>query len=307
MNKLLSQAITRLTAAGVPAPKWDAEELLEWAGGPDRSHLPLWDGMPEEAVLQRFEEGVSRREQRIPLQQIIGRTWFMGLPFQVSDQVLCPRPDTEILVERAMALLKDKPRPRILDLCCGSGCIGISLAHYLHKARLVLSDISPAALSLARNNAALNKVQDRVSFARGDLLEARLEETDRAVKELAFDLICCNPPYIPAGEIDVLMPEVRDHEPRIALDGGKDGLDFYRLLAESVILRRALPDEGSHPEQSAMGFFGFQPQNDTVPLLLEIGCEQGAAVTEIFRTAGYQNILVYQDLAGLDRVVEISL
>ena len=307
MNKMLSSAIRRLAAAGVPDPAWDARELLEWAGGPDRSHLPLWDGSLSEAVLQCFEEGLRRREQRIPLQQITGRTWFMGLPFQVTDQVLCPRPDTEILVERGIALMKDKPQPLILDLCCGSGCIGISLAHYLPKARLVLSDISPEALELARNNAALNKVLDRISFARGDMLEARLEETDRAVKELAFDLICCNPPSIPAGEIETLMPEVRDHEPRIALDGGKDGLDFYRLLAESVILRRALPDEGSHPEQSTMGFFGFQPQNDTVPLLLEIGCEQGAAVTEIFRAAGYRSIFVYQDLAGLDRVVEISL
>ena len=286
MNKMLSSAIRRLAAAGVPDPAWDARELLEWAGGPDRSHLPLWDGSLSEDILQRFEEGLSRREQRIPLQQITGRTWFMGLPFQVTDQVLCPRPDTEILVERAMALLKVKPRPRILDLCCGSGCIGISLAHYLHEARLVLSDISPEALELARNNVALNKVLGQVSFARGDMLEARLEERDKALRELDFDLICCNPPYIPAGEIDALMPEVRDHEPRIALDGGKDGLDFYRVLAADL--------GGGLPMAAPT-------------MLLEIGCEQGAAVTEIFMAAGYRSILVYQDLAGLDRVVEISL
>ena len=286
MNKMLSSAIRRLAAAGVPDPQWDAQELLEWAGGPDRSHLPLWDGSLSEDIIQRFEEGLSQREQRIPLQQITGRTWFMGLTFQVTDQVLCPRPDTEILVERGIALMKDKPQPLILDLCCGSGCIGISLAHYLPKARLVLSDISPEALELARNNAALNKVLGQVSFARGDMLEARLEDADKPICDLDFDLICCNPPYIPAGEINALMPEVRDHEPRIALDGGKDGLDFYRILAADL--------GGGRPMAAPT-------------MLLEIGCEQGAAVTEIFRAAGYRNILVYQDLAGLDRVVEISL
>ena len=150
----------------------------------------------------------------------------------------------------------------------------------------MLSDISPEALELARNNAALNKVLGQVSFARGDMLEARLEERDKALRELDFDLICCNPPYIPAREIDALMPEVRDHEPRIALDGGKDGLDFYRILAADL--------GGGRPMAAPT-------------MLLEIGCEQEETVREIFDTAGWKNITIHQDLAGLDRVVEISL
>ena len=292
----LKDAILRLTAAGVPDPKWDAEELLEWAGGLDRSHLPLWDGFLEEDVWRRFEQGLALREQRIPLQQITGRTWFMGLPFQVTDQVLCPRSDTETLVERAISLLKDVPKPRVLDLCCGSGCIGLSLAHFLPEAQVVLSDISPEALALAKQNAALNGLTERTSFALGDMLEARLEESEDSIKDLSFDLICCNPPYIPAAEIEELMPEVRDHEPRLALDGGADGLDFYHRLATLC----PPPDAGEGA--CAAGGRGRL----TSHLLLEIGCEQAAAVTEIFKAAGYRNICVHRDLAGLDRVVEVS-
>ena len=284
----LRQAERRLTAAGVPDADWDAKELLEWAGGPGRSRLPLMSDEPlAEESARRFEDGLRLREKRIPLQQITGRTWFMGLPFAVTDQVLCPRPDTEVLVELAIARAKDVPRPRILDLCCGSGCIGISLAHYLPRAEVVLSDISSEALKLAGRNAALNGLRDRISLAAGDLLDAVI--TDSGAPLGTFDLICCNPPYIPGDEIGDLMPEVRDHEPRLALDGGPDGLDFYRRLAAelSPLPRRESGAEGR-----------------TAPLLLEIGCEQGAAVKEIFEQAGWRRVRIHPDLAGLDRVAE---
>ncbi len=288
IRDILTQAVRRLTTAGVPDASWDAKELLEWAGGPDRSRLPLMEEepLPEEAAA-RFEEGVRRREQRVPLQQITGRTWFMGLPFAVNDQVLCPRPDTENLAERAGRAAEAMESPRILDLCCGSGCIGVSLAHFLPQARIVLSDISEEALAVARRNAALNGVADRVSFACGDLLDAVIPETREPLG--VFDIICCNPPYIPGSEIETLMPEVRDHEPRLALDGGEDGLDFYRRLAA---------DLGRCCKNAA-------PEDAPAPLLfLEIGCEQGPAVREIFENTGRYRVLVHPDLAGLDRVAE---
>ena len=235
----------------------------------------------------RFEEGLIRRERREPLQQIVGQTWFMGLPFRVSDRVLCPRPDTENLVELALRRVEKTEAPRILDLCCGSGCIGISLAHFLPRANVVLSDISEEALALARENAALNGVRERISFACGDLLEASLTETGGPLGR--FDIICCNPPYIPGAEIGGLMPEVRDHEPRLALDGGEDGLDFYRRLTA---------DLGRCCGKAA-------PEDAPAPLLfLEIGCEQGPAVREIFENTGRYRVLVHPDLAGLDRVAE---
>jgi len=286
-DAFLQTAIQTLRSAGVPDPEWDGAELLEWAGGPDRAHLPLWDGRLSEEAQARFQEGVRLRAARIPLQQIIGRCWFMGLPFKINREVLCPRPDTEILCERALKILKDREgRPSVLDLCCGSGCIGLSLAKLHPEARVILSDISPGALALARENAALNGVEERCEFVQGDML-APFTET-------SFDLIVCNPPYIPSGEIEELMPEVRDHEPRLALDGGADGLEFYRRLASPC----PPPDEGEGAAKRREGA--------TCPhLLLEIGCEQGEAVKALFLKAGWKKVLVHKDYAGLDRVVEV--
>ena len=278
-----SEAIGRLQAAGVDDARWDAAELLSWAGGPDRAHLPLLrEAALPEKVAVRFEEAVARRAQRIPLQQIIGTAWFMGLPFSVSEAVLCPRQDTELLAERALKILREtqNPAPRVLDLCCGSGCIGISLARLHPGTQAVLSDLSGEALAVAKKNAERNNVPGQLQFARGDLLEARLE--DGSPLSGPFDLICCNPPYVPSGEIGRLMPEVRDHEPALALDGGADGLDFYRRLAK---------------ELSALAS----------PLLLEIGCEQGEAVRHIFESALPCTVTVLKDLAGLDRVAEIRM
>lgn len=296
IREILTQAVRRLEEAGVPDASWDAKELLEWAGGPDRSRLPLAGDeiLPDEAAV-RFREGLGRRERREPLQQIVGQTWFMGLPFRVNDRVLCPRPDTENLVELALRQAEQTEAPRILDLCCGSGCIGISLAHFLPRASVMLSDISEEALALARENAALNGVRERVSFACGDLLEASLTETGGPLGR--FDIICCNPPYIPGAEIGGLMPEVRDHEPRLALDGGEDGLDFYRRLAADLSGRDGKTAPAANAADTA-------PGDAALPILfLEIGCEQGPAVRRIFEQAGWRRVSVRPDLAGLDRVV----
>ena len=303
VREALDSAVRRLAAAGVPDAKWDAQELLAWAGGPDRTHLPLMrEAVLSEKAAARFEEGIRFRERRIPLQQIIGTAWFMGLTFSVSEDVLCPRADTEVLAELALKRMEEKKltAPRILDLCCGSGCIGITLARFLPGAGVVLSDISQKALALAKNNAVRNAVEAQVSFALGDLLEAKTED-GTTLREQAlehpFDLICCNPPYIPSEEINGLMPEVRDHEPALALDGGADGLEFYRRLAETSSATASpclLPLKGKTGECLAPTF------------LLEIGCEQGKAVKEIFESAGAVRVIIHKDLAGLDRVAEVN-
>ena len=291
VKDVFEAAVSRLDAAGVPDAAWDAQELLTWAGGPDRTHFPLLKAaVLSEGAAARFEGGVRRRERRIPLQQITGTAWFMGLPFSVNEDVLCPRADTEVLAELALKRMEEKrlTRPRILDLCCGSGCIGISLARFLPEAEIVLIDISPKALALAKKNAERNAVTELVSFALGDLLEAETEDGITIREQMSarpFDLICCNPPYIPSEEINGLMPEVRDHEPALALDGGEDGLDFYRRLAAEM----------KKTEDRAAPTF-----------LLEIGCEQGSAVKEIFETAGAARVMIRKDLAGLDRVAEVD-
>ena len=290
----MERAVRRLEAAGVTDARWDAEELLEWAGGPDRTHFPLLrDAALSEKAAVRLEEGLRLREKRVPLQQITGTAWFMGLPFYVNEKVLCPRQDTERLTERALEILRESgnPAPRVLDLCCGSGCIGISLARLMPGIRAVLSDLSEEALQTARANAERNGVSAQLRFARGDLLDARTE--DGLPLPERFDLICCNPPYIPSGEISSLMPEVREHEPRLALDGGTDGLDLYRRLAASWIR----DGSGKKAEKKA-----------TAPvLLLEIGCEQGEAVRTIFETGLPCTVTVLRDLAGLDRVAEVRM
>ena len=192
----------------------------------------------------------------------------MGLKFHVSPHVLIPRQDTEILVEEALKRIR--PGMDVLDLCTGSGCIIISMKKYQGQIRAAACDNSPQALAVARENAALNGVS--VQFLEGDLF--------RPVEGM-FDAIVSNPPYIPTGELAGLMPEVRDFEPRSALDGDADGLIFYR---------RIVNDAKNHLKPG-----GF--------LLFEIGCDQGKDVSELMWQAGYQDRNVIKDLAGLDRVV----
>ena len=280
-GQLLKEAAERLEAAGVDDPQWDAQELLAHAGGPDRTHFPLQkeEEVPQ-GVLFMFDAYVGCRANRIPLQHILGECWFMGLPFKVDETVLIPRQDTEVLVEKALELSAGHPEWRVLDLCTGSGAIGISLAKLGGFERVYAADLSAEALALARENAVMNRVARRMVFACGDLLAARPEKGE-PLETMSFDLICCNPPYIPSGEIETLEPEVKDHDPLMALDGGADGLSFYRRLARE--LRPVLAPEGR--------------------LLLEIGCEQGQAVSGLLTEAGFREVRVLQDLAGLDRVV----
>lgn len=212
---------------------------------------------------------LERRGTHMPLQYITGEQEFMGLPFLVNDKVLIPRQDTEILVEEALKAVKEGAK--ILDVCTGSGCIIISILKLVSGTKGMACDISGEALEVARENARRQGVA--VDFRQGDLFEP---------VEGQFDVIVSNPPYIPTAEIEKLMEEVKFFEPRTALDGNEDGLAFYRRLAAESL--RYLKDGGW--------------------LMVEIGCDQGRAVAELLRDAGFCEVEVCRDLAGLDRVVK---
>lgn len=250
----------------------DARLLLEAVCGTNRNDLLVHgDRLVTGEEWERVRELLVLRARHVPLQRILGSQNFMGLDFAVGEGVLIPRQDTEILVEEAMRRLHDGMR--ILDLCTGSGCILISLLHYSNDCGGVGADLSEVALEIARKNAErlLEKGRD-ITFVQGDLFEA---------VEGRFDLIVCNPPYIRSDVIPTLMPEVRDHEPLMALDGGEDGLRFYREIAARC---------GAFLERGGELFF-------------EIGCDQAEAVQGLLENAGFREVEVVQDYAGLDRVV----
>ena len=206
---------------------------------------------------------------RVPLQYILGTQEFMGLTFMVNDNVLIPRQDTETLVEQ---VLKELPEGgRFLDLCTGSGCIAISVKTMAPAAEVTASDVSKTAITVAKENA--RRLNTVIDWEVSDLFTAVTG---------TYDLIASNPPYIPTADIETLMPEVRDFEPHLALDGFEDGLHYYRKIV---------------PE--AMDYL-----KDGGALLVEIGCDQAEAVQRIFSEAGYDEIHIVKDLAGNDRVVK---
>ena len=304
-RELRNKGVEMLEAADVPDADYDAGVLLCEASGLDQAALFMrLSAEAEEGLAVRYMEMVRDRAGRKPLQHILGTAWFMGLPFLVCRDVLCPRQDTEVLAEAALAEAESQRKPymeqtaymgqkaymeqtaymgqkaymeqtgkKVLDLCTGSGCLAVSLAVLGRFDTVVATDLSEAALAVARKNAAANG--SVIDFRQGDLF------TPVGDDEL-FDIIVCNPPYIPSGELKDLMPEVRDHEPAVALDGGNDGLAFYRRLA--LGLWRHLAPGGA--------FF------------LECGAGQSGEVIGLLMEAGrYEGLHVTRDLAGHDRVV----
>ncbi len=257
-----------LEEAGVPEPRANAWYLFSHCFHMDRSRFFLHrDEYADVHCIKEYKESLARRSERVPLEHIIQGTEFMGLPFYVNRHVLVPRQDTECVVEEALKYCAGKS---VLDLCTGSGCIGISLAVLGNCREVTLADISSEALEVAKRNAKENDVD--VTFVESDLF-SRI--TGR------YDLIVSNPPYIASGEIPGLMPEVRDYDPLLALDGGEDGLLFYRkIIQESCYY---LTEEGQ--------------------LCFEIGCGQGNSVRELMEQQGFVQVEIRQDLAGLDRVV----
>lgn len=268
------QGCRTLQAAGIEEAILDARLLLEAVCGTDRNDLLVHGEQP---VMPQAEEKylhwIRQRTEHIPLQQLTGEQDFMGLTFSVNEHVLIPRQDTEILVEEVLKELHD--RMRILDMCTGSGCILLSLLHYSNDCEGLGVDLSAEALEVAGRNVLKVLTPEKAEhahFLQSDLFEK---------VEGKFEIIVSNPPYIASAKVDKLMPEVRDHEPRMALDGTEDGLHFYR---------RIIKEAGKHLVNSGMLFF-------------EIGYDQGQAVSELMRAGGYREVQVVQDYAGLDRVV----
>lgn len=267
------QGSALLKEAGITEYDLDARLLLEYICGTALQDLLVFgDRLLEKEMEEAYFQAIGARRERVPLQHITGVTTFMGLEFEVNENVLIPRQDTETVVETALSLLK--PGMEILDLCTGSGCILLSLLYHGRGISGLGTDISQKALSTAARNL------ERVRRAKD--LQVRLQKSDlfEAV-EGYFDLVISNPPYIASAVIDTLEPEVRDHEPRLALDGDYDGLSFYR---------RIIPASREHLKDG-----GF--------LILEIGSDQGAAVRSLFGRAGFQNVQIKQDLAGMGRVI----
>lgn len=268
--KLYQIGKEQLQKAGITDAEHDARLLLEFICHTDRNALYAHgDQEIEDEKMQDFLQLIEKRAAHIPLQHLTGEQNFMGLDFLVNEHVLIPRQDTEILVEEIMRDLHDGIR--ILDMCTGSGCILLSLLHYSNDCSGVGVDVSEDALAVARQNA------DRLAEKQAVFIQSDLFEK----VEGSFDLIVSNPPYIISQEIAGLMPEVREHEPHLALDGKDDGLHFYR-----EIIKGAMP----HLKRGGQLFF-------------EIGYDQGEAVQALLAANGYTEIAVVKDYAGLDRVV----
>lgn len=264
----------KLQHAGIPEYDLDAWLLLEHVSGLSRAMYFVRDREEmEESCREQYEEAIRKRESRVPLQHITGVQEFMGYEFHVNEHVLIPRQDTEILVEEADWAADDTGAKRILDVCTGSGCILLSLLKMNENRTGTGSDLSEPALKMAEENRRLLEIpEERAAFVQSDLFE-RIEGT--------YDMIVSNPPYIRTEEIRKLQEEVRLHDPYGALDGKEDGLYFYRRIISE-----------------AGGYFDHQGT-----LLFEIGYDQAEDVKRLMEEAGYSQIYVKKDLAGLDRVV----
>ena len=273
ITEWLTHARERLAQTGCPDPDVDARWIAEDALGMTRQDMVFeGDRAIPRAQLYTLESMLDRRAAGEPVQYILGSADFMGLRFRVDHGVLIPRQDTETLVEAALIELRQRPgHPTLLDLCCGSGCVGLSLASLAPHTHVTLADISPEALEIAKANQKALEV--RAELKQGDLFNA--------VGRERFDVITANPPYIPSGELPALQREVR-FEPALALDGGEDGLDFYRRIAEGA---------GDH-------------LNPGGAIFLEVGINEGPAVLALLKEhlpcvqAG-----TAKDLCGVDRVV----
>ena len=286
-GEILNTGIKRLADADIADAKRDAEELLLHITGESRMFLFMERNKEASAEqAERYLELIEKRASGYPLQYIVGTQEFMGLEFEVNENVLIPRQDTETLVELALEEAKGmKPDLRVLDMCSGSGAIAVSMAHFVPGAQVTACDLSDGALEMTRRNAEKNGVADRVTVKKSDMFNVQLSG-EAVPLEGGFDMILSNPPYIETKVIGTLQTEVKDYEPMMALDGGDDGLVFYRILAEEAPSRL----------------------NENGVLIMEIGHDQGQSVPELLeKTEKFKNIRVIKDLPGLDRVVYAKL
>ena len=276
LKQLYKVGTVKLAEEGIEEFSLDAWYLLEYVTGVSKA---MYFAEPERAVSEenadRYIDCIRRRAAHIPLQHITGEQEFMGYPFHVNEHVLIPRQDTEILVEEAIRVMR--PKMKVLDMCTGSGCIVLSILkmcrekYYMTDLQGIGADVSEEALKVARENG--RRLGVPVTWIQSDLFAKTPEEEK-------YDMIVSNPPYIETAVIDTLQEEVRLHDPYIALDGKEDGLYFYR---------RIISEAGKYLKTQGK-------------LMFEIGCDQAEAVEELMKNAGYEQITVKKDLAGLDRV-----
>ena len=272
IREVLTNIRERLQNAGIEDFEYESWVFLDWKLHIDRAEFYMNpNGEVKEELLEELEDVLKQREQRVPLQYLMGECEFMGYDFYVDERVLIPRQDTECLVELAVESIREKStKVKVLDLCTGSGCIGISVAKLCPDTEVTLADISDGALTVAQKNA--QNLSADVTLIKGNLFENI---------EGRFDYILSNPPYIPSEVIEGLMPEVKEHEPRLALDGEADGLSFYRKIIDEA------PDY----------------LNPDGRIYFEIGAEQGEDLTRLMNERGFSEVKVHKDLAGLDRIV----
>lgn len=281
VKDLLNVAKGALEEKGIPEADSNSRLLMGYLLGVDQGKLFMnWGKELDDGQCERFFKLLDMRFARIPLQRIIGYQSFMGEEFKVADDVLIPRPETELLVEKAIDALKPLNKPVVLDLCTGSGIIGITIANNVSSAKVFASDISEKAIELAKENA--KRLKAKIIIKQGDLFAPFLS----GLIKTKFDMIISNPPYICSADIDTLQAEVRDYEPHLALDGGTDGLDFYRRIFDKAA--RCLTKNGV--------------------IFMEIGDRQGEALKELAEKAGeYKDIAIFKDYAGLDRIFYCKL
>lgn len=275
-NNLYLDIRRQLRSAGIEAATLEARELVCFGTGKSRQQLTQDGSLYASPELEkRVRDLVERHLNGEPVAYLIGEWEFYGLPLDISRDVLIPRPDTEVLAAQAIDYVKTLGECRVLDLCAGSGCIGLAVAAQAPQARVVLGEWSDGALRICRQNIRRNSLTGRVVPMQANALE----KPEKSLGE--FQCIVSNPPYIPRADIDTLDASVKDYEPHLALDGGEDGLDFYRAI--SNLWRGALVPGGK--------------------LYFEVGIGQADSVLRIMRTQGFGDIQVVKDTQGIPRVV----
>lgn len=275
IKEALNEAYQKLKNRNIESYKIDAQILLYTVLNTDRVFI-LSNGEKElsKEDYDNFTQLIKKREEKIPIAYLISKGDFMGIDLVVESGVLIPRGETEILVEVALEFLKDKSDIKVLDMCAGSGCVGIAIAMNNLKTQIIETDISNVSKKIVNINVDKYDLKDRVQFVSSDLFE-------NIDKKSKFDIIVSNPPYIETEEINNLMEDVKNYEPHIALDGGNDGLQFYRKITKEA------------------GYF----LKENGMLAFETGYKQGKEVESLLKKNGYKNIKILKDLSGHDRIV----
>lgn len=277
IKQLLDQGVIALKNKNIENPLLEAQLILAHNMNVDRLFiLTNLEKTVEDNVIKSYIRDIERKSNGMPTQYIIGMQEFMGLDFEVTEDVLIPRPDTEILVGQVLESIEVNKNYNILDIGTGSGCIAVSIAKYAKNVIIHAVDISEKALKIAKYNAIKNNVEERIKFYQGDIFSPFIDNN------IKFDRIISNPPYIERDEIQKLDVNVKDYEPSLALDGGEDGLEFYRRIISNA--------------KSYM--------NDNGLIFFEIGYNQANSVEELLKNNLFADIIVTKDLAGLDRVIK---